>query len=263
MLRKQAGAFAAIIALSALGLSACSPEHEGTGGLEDTTTDASVNADDGNDDYATNFIWHESDSFDPVSPLGTFVRAYIESMLRMSLDGGRSELFPGAEEATGFDLTSLERAAVDRPAGPEGRRGVQDLYVLAVNENHLESEVIVCEDPSGVAEKVADGKWEARGSEEFARVQISRLVLERVGDPPPSNVVGRAQSPSVSMFGGWKALEYQAVLTQDPLEEHFMSECLSEIGKDATPRDVGGLPVPEPPIAAPAPEPGWPEGESV
>lgn len=216
--------------------------------------------------YATNYLWHESDVFDLNSSLGTFVRAYIESMLRMGVDGGKEALFPGAEEATSFDMSFLERAAVDNPAGPSGRRGVIDLLVLAVNENVSESEIIVCEDPSGVAGKIGTGEWQALGTETHTRVQISRLVVDMAGDSPPSNVVGRAQYPRESVFGDWKAIEYDPALDPDSVSEqgiNFESQCLGEVGKEKIPSKMGGYIVPEPPIEATSPEPGWPEGKLI
>lgn len=264
MLLKRAAVLTTLFVTSVLPVSACSLVQKDEHLSSQRTIDDGSGAAPERQSYATNYIWNNKvDSFDFTSPLGTFLRAYVESMHRMSMDGGRRALFPGTDEATEFDMTPMERAAVDNPVGPSGRRGAKDLHVLAVDETDSEAEVIVCEDPSGVAEKNADGKWEARGAEEFTRVQISRLVVDKVGSAPPANISGTAQTPSAPMFGDWKAIEYQHLLSQDPLEESFISQCLSDIGKEATPREVGGYVVPEPPVEAPSPEPGWPEGESI
>ena len=264
MLLKRAAVTTTLFVTSVLPVSACSLLQKDEHLSSQRTIEDGSGAAPERQSYATNYIWHNKvDSFDFTSPIGTFLRAYVESMHRMSMDGGRRALFPGTDEATEFDLTRMERAAVDNPVGPSRRRGATDLHVLAVDETDSEAEIFVCEDPSGVAEKDGDGKWEARGSEAFTRVQISRLVVDKIGSAPPANISGTAQTPSVPMFGDWQAIEYQHILSQDPLEESFISQCLSDIGKEETPRDIGGYVVPEPPVEAPSPEPGWPEGESI
>ena len=264
MLLKRGAVLIALFVSSVLSASACSVVQEGAYlSSQEAITDG-TSATPEKQRYATNYTWHKSDGFDPTSSLGTFVRAYVESMLRMLMDGGKSALFPGAEDATKFDTALLERVAIDHPVGPSGRRGAKDLHVLAVNETDSGSEVIVCEDPSGVAEKIGNGQWQARGTETHTRVRISRLVIDNVGDSPPSNVVGTAQYPPESVFGDWKALEYQPMLGLDSAEGRgidFESRCLVEIGKERTPSSASDPIVPEPPVEAPSPVPGWPEGE--
>lgn len=250
-----------VATFSILTLVGCSTLPESEIHADQKLEDSVEGENDENDAYSTNFIWHDSDSFETLSPTGTFVRAYIESMLRMDMEGGRGELFPGTEDATQFDLTPIELAAIDHPVGSDRRRGAKDLHVISVSESGSLSEVIICEDPSRVAEKSPTGEWKARGSDELSFVNISRLVLDKTGVAPPSNVVGSAQSPSSSMFGDWKALEYQPDLDKDSIEARgidYKTQCLNRIGKEAA--TVGGIVVPEPPVEAPDPAPGWPEG---
>lgn len=257
-------AIAVVATFSVLTLAGCSALQESENHTEQNLENSGEDENGENDEYSTNFIWHESDNFETSSPIGTFVRAYIESMLRMDMEGGKGELFPGAEDATQFDLTPIEMAAVDHPVGSERRRGAKDLHVISVSESGSLSEVIICEDPSRVAEKFPTGEWKARGSEELSFVNISRLVLDKTGAAPPSSVFGSAQSPSSSMFGDWKALEYQPDLDKDSIEARgidYKSRCLNRIGKEAA--TAGAIVVPEPPVEAPDPEPGWPEGGVV
>ena len=197
-----------------------------------------------------------------MSPLGTFVRAYVEDAGWAFFSWDVRELSRDVVEASAFDVEGT-LAALE----PSGRRpeyqGAVDYHVAEVSGPPERTQVTVCWSSPRLGSKglgVEEG-FSTNVEGELPSIRPFLLVISREGQAPPAGMIGSEKVPPKEAFGDWRALRYEPVLSGDEKVE-AQHKCNSLLGLPAGYPDSPASVTTVPSVPEVAPSPGWPVGSA-
>ena len=207
-------------------------------------------------------VWHTGPHVDLMSPLGTFVRAYVEDAAWAFNSWDEEQLSRAVVGASDFDIEKQLVSTV--PTGPLPEyQGAVDYHVAEVSGPAERTRVTVCRtDPRLGGREFKSDEDFFRGVEgEPPSVFPSLLVISQVGQAPPAGMAGTENVPPSEAFGEWRALRY----THSPRREEraeAQGKCNALLG---LPPEYPDNPISEtavPSVPEVAPSPGWPVGSA-
>lgn len=208
-------------------------------------------------------VWHDGPHLDVMSPLGTFVRAYVEDAGWAFSTWDAENLSRSVIEASAFDIKGqLESEA------PSGRRpqyqGAADYQVAEASGPPERTEITVCRtDHQLGSEDMESGEGiVTRAEGEPPSVRPFLLVVSLMGEPPLAGMTGTENVPPPEAFGDWRALRYD----HTPLHaegEEAQRKCNALSGLPAGYPDSPPELTTVPSMSEVAPSPGWPVGSAA
>ena len=207
-------------------------------------------------------VWHSGPHMDLMSPLGTFVRAYVEDAAWAFNSWDEEQLSRAVVGASDFDIEKQLVSTV--PTGPLPEyQGAVDYHVAEVSGPAERTRVTVCRtDPRLGGREFKSDEDFFRGVEgEPPSVFPSLLVISQVGQAPPAGMAGTENVPPSEAFGEWRALRY----THSPRREEraeAQGKCNALLG---LPPEYPDNPISEtavPSVPEVDPSPGWPVGSA-
>ncbi|HEY9314498.1 hypothetical protein [Williamsia sp.] len=184
-----------------------------------------------------NINWSAENTLDLMSPDGTFVRAFRESAVLANYAGGSDSAYPGFQDAI---TATIDRSFYDAEWPYPHVYGNEYNRIFEFTELAADKvQIIACAVQPHSFPMTPIPKPEVPGN---GNVTAYRLIYQRQGTSPPSNQQGNREVPYASVFGDWKAIEYDSNIDIDTPEA--VTPCLTANYKFHYTH---------------SPEPGWPE----
>lgn len=205
-------------------------------------------------------VWHNGPHLDLMSPLGSFVRAYVEDAAWAFGSWDADELSRPVVEASAFDVEeALEEVALSDPT-PEFQ-GAQDFHVAEVSGPPERTRVTVCRTTPrlGSRDLGSNDGFVTRAEGEPPSVIPSVLVVSQEGQAPPAGMTGERNVPPAEAFGEWRVLRFVYLL----LDEEWavaQSQCNALLGLPPEYPDSPAEETRVPSLPEVSPSPGWPVG---
>ena len=208
-------------------------------------------------------VWHGGPHLDVMSPLGTFVRAYVEDAIWAFSTWDTEELSRSVIEASAFDIEGqLESQA---PSGrPPEFGGALDYHVAEVSGSAERTQVTVCRTNPRLGSRDAgsDEGFVSRADGQPPAVHPSLLVVSQEGSAPPAANAGTENVPPREAFGEWRALRFEYSPRREERVE-AQRKCNELLGLPAEYSDSPATYTTVPSMPEVAPSPGWPVGSAA
>lgn len=195
------------------------------------------------------FHWMTTPEFDPLSPEGTFVRAYVESY-ELARDGIGTEWgYPGFADAS---PPNIENMLKTNQLGVY-YRATQFYRLLHRLSGPSTTTITLCRYGEGTV--FSNGAW---WHSSWEPIPI-RITFTTAGAPPPAGERGSRRAPALNVFGGWKTTSFELF----PSDSYDVLPSLIQQCQDDT-RGLPPLPPNKPqkqpaPFSPLPPSPGWPD----
>ncbi len=243
---------AVIVVAMTLVLASCSEKP--TDNAYDAAPSISTQMQDRPPGFDVTFRWLGNDDLNLFSPMGTFVRAYVESFYLANEGQSTAWGYPGFIDASTPDIRDRVRDLPSESA--DGGLVGTSVFVAASREDRGDrTRFILCE--YGFA---SSGGFGGRGVwTNYVKSAVPTVIgLRRSGQVPPADQRGAVRGPQRSVFGGWHVDEFEFIAVggrfsaemeicrTQPIPEGVVSEDFVPGQRSSSPRP------PEPQY------PGWP-----
>ncbi|WP_461416863.1 hypothetical protein [Gordonia sp. GN26] len=156
------------------------------------------------------YQWVGNPVFDPLSPEGTFVRAYVESFILAQEGKSTSWAYPGFVNASPPGVEDQVRQ-IPSQSEAGGLVGTSTFSLLSREDTGPQTRLVLCEFGYQSTRDRSHGGWFTTPIQSWTTV----ISFDRSGAAPPSGQKGSARRPDRNVFGEWRVEEFEHLAIGD------------------------------------------------